>query len=49
VSRQRRTVNAEEAAAKAGVQMVGPLFLLFGCIMLLVLAPMILTFMKTKY
>jgi tight adherence protein C len=49
VSRQRRTVNAEEAAAKAGVQMVGPLFLLFGCIMLLVLAPMILSFMRTKY
>src|SRR6185369_9721828 len=49
VSRQRRTVNAEEAAAKAGVQMVGPLFLLFGCIMLLVLGPMILGFMKMKY
>lgn len=42
VSRLRRSVKAEEAAAKAGVQMVAPLFLLFFCIMLLVMAPMIL-------
>ena len=42
VSRTRRSVKAEEAAAKAGVQMVGPLFLLFFCIMLLVMGPMIL-------
>jgi tight adherence protein C len=41
-SRQRRSVQAEEAAAKAGVAMVGPLFLLFGCIMLLVFAPMLM-------
>lgn len=42
IARMRRSVRAEELAAKAGVQMVGPLFLLFGCIMLLVVAPMIL-------
>ena len=42
VSRQRRTVNAEEAAAKAGVKIVGPLMLCFVCIMLLVMGPMIL-------
>jgi tight adherence protein C len=42
VSRTRRTVNAEESAAKAGVAMVAPLFLLFGCIMILVVGPMIL-------
>ena len=42
VSRMRRSVKAEEAAAKAGVQMVGPLFLLFFCIMILVMGPMIL-------
>lgn len=42
VSRMRRSVRAEELAAKAGVQMVGPLFLLFFCIMLLVMGPMIL-------
>ncbi|GAC1377698.1 MAG: hypothetical protein NVSMB47_22500 [Polyangiales bacterium] len=41
VSRIRRSVRAEELAARAGVAMVGPLFLLFGCIMLLVVAPMI--------
>ena len=42
VSRLRRSVKAEEMAAKAGVAMVAPLFLLFFCIMLLVIAPMIL-------
>jgi tight adherence protein C len=46
VSRMRRTVHAEEAAAKAGVAMVGPLFLLFACIMLLVVGPMILKLAK---
>jgi tight adherence protein C len=43
VSRVRRSVKAEEAAAKAGVALVIPLFLLFFCIMLLVVAPMIMT------
>lgn len=42
VSRVRRTVRAEESAAKAGVAMVGPLMLLFLCIMLLVMAPMLM-------
>ena len=42
VSRVRRTVKAEEAASKAGVQMVGPLFLVFFCIMLMVMGPMLL-------
>jgi len=42
VSRGRRSVRAEEAAAKAGVAMVGPLFLLFFCIMLLVVGPIVL-------
>lgn len=46
VSRSRRTVNAEESAAKAGVAMVGPLFLLFACIMILVVGPMILKLAK---
>ncbi len=43
VSRQRRTVRAEEAAAKAGVAMVGPLCLLFISILLLVIGPMALS------
>jgi tight adherence protein C len=42
----RRTVRAEESAAKAGVKMVGPLFLLFACIMILVMGPMVLKLMK---
>lgn len=46
VSRLRRSVKAEEAAAKAAVKMVGPLFLLFACIMLLVMGPMVLTLME---
>ena len=46
VSRLRRTVRAEESAAKAGVAMVGPLLLLFLCIMLLVMAPMLLLITK---
>lgn len=46
VSRQRRTVQAEEAAAKAGVAMVLPLMLLFLCIMLLIVSPMVLKLAK---
>lgn len=47
VSRMRRSTRAEEAAAKAAVKMVGPLFLLFGCIMLMVMGPMILKLMDS--
>jgi tight adherence protein C len=46
VARMRRSVRAEEAAAKAAVKMVGPLFLLFACIMMLVLGPMVLSLME---
>ncbi len=42
MARMQRTVRAEEAASKASVAMVGPLFLLFFCIMLLVVAPMVM-------
>ncbi|MCL2449189.1 MAG: type II secretion system F family protein [Polyangiaceae bacterium] len=42
VSRQRRSVRAEEAASKAAVQMVGPLMLVFLAILLLVVSPMVL-------
>lgn len=45
VARMRRSVRTEEAASKAAVKMVAPLFLLFGCIMLLVMGPMILSLM----
>ena len=39
ISRQRRSVRAEELAAKAGVKMVGPLMLVFFCVMGLLLGP----------
>jgi len=41
-SRTRRSVRAEELAAKAGVAMVGPLMLVFAAIMMLILGPMYL-------
>jgi tight adherence protein C len=40
--RRARTANAEEAAAKAGVKMAGPILLLVIAIMILLLGPMIL-------
>ena len=39
VSRMRRTVRAEEEAAKAGVKLIIPLTLIFGAMLLLLLAP----------
>lgn len=39
VSRNRRSVRAEELAAQAGVKMVGPLMLIFGTIMIMILGP----------
>jgi tight adherence protein C len=35
----RRSVAAEEAAARAGVLMIAPMVLLLGCIMLLLMGP----------
>ncbi|MET0342858.1 MAG: type II secretion system F family protein [Polyangiales bacterium] len=42
-SRQRRSVNAEEAAAKAGTKLMLPLFLLFGATLMLIVAPTLIT------
>jgi tight adherence protein C len=42
-ARTRRTVRGEEAASRAGVKMVVPLFLVFICILLLVLGPPLLS------
>jgi tight adherence protein C len=42
VSRNRRSVRAEEAAAKAGVAMVAPLMMVFMCILILIVSPMIM-------
>lgn len=41
-SRQRRSVRAEEAAARAGVKMFGPLLIIFCVVMLLILAPLVM-------
>ena len=38
-SRQRRSVRAEETAAKASVKMIGPLVLLFAAILILIVVP----------
>jgi tight adherence protein C len=45
-SRMRRSVRAEENAAKAGVAMIGPLMLVFGTVMCLVGGPMFLAMRK---
>jgi tight adherence protein C len=45
VSRTRRSVRAEELAAKASVQMVGPLMLVFFCIMGLLMGPAFMNIM----
>jgi tight adherence protein C len=39
--RMRRSVAAEEGAARAGVLMIGPLMLIFLCILLIILGPFI--------
>ena len=39
-SRTRRSVRAEELAAKAGVAMTGPLVLIFATVMMLIMGPM---------
>ena len=41
-ARTRRSVRAEELAAKAGVAMVGPLMLVFITVMILIMGPMIM-------
>ncbi|MBL8680370.1 MAG: type II secretion system F family protein [Myxococcales bacterium] len=39
--RMRRSVAAEEGAARAGVMMIGPLMMIFLCILLIILGPFI--------
>ncbi len=45
--RMRRSVRAEESAAKAGMMMMGPLMLMFVCIILLLLGPFVVKWMGT--
>jgi tight adherence protein C len=44
-SRVRRSVRAEELAAKAGVKITGPLMLVFCAVLGLLLGPAIMTIM----
>jgi tight adherence protein C len=47
VARQRRTVRAEDAAAKAAVKMMMPMLLVFAAILLLIAAPMVMSLGST--
>lgn len=42
VARRKRTVRAEELAAKAGMAMMGPLVLVFFSILILIMAPIVM-------
>ncbi len=46
--RMRRSVAAEESAARAGLYMMGPLMLIFACIMLIILGPFIVNSITGK-
>jgi tight adherence protein C len=48
VARRKRSVNAEEAAARAGVAMMGPLVLVFLSILILIVAPIIMRIQQTE-
>jgi tight adherence protein C len=45
--RMRRSVRAEESAAKAGLMMMGPLMMMFICVILLLLGPFVVQWMGT--
>ena len=45
--RMRRSVMAEESAARAAILMMGPLMLIFGCIILCLMGPFIIQGMQT--
>lgn len=47
--RMRRSVMAEEAAARAAVLMMGPLMLIFGAIILVLLGPFIVNSMQSGF
>jgi tight adherence protein C len=45
--RMRRSVMAEEAAARAAILMMGPLMLIFGCIIIVLMGPFIIQGMQS--
>jgi len=46
--RMRRSVRAEEAAARAGLLMMIPLLMVFACVFLLLLGPLIGSMMESS-
>jgi tight adherence protein C len=46
--RMRRSVAAEEGAARAGVMMIGPLMMIFLCILMIILGPFIVGMAQGK-
>jgi tight adherence protein C len=46
--RMRRSVAAEEGAARAGVMMIGPLMLIFLCILLILMGPFVVNMASGK-
>jgi tight adherence protein C len=48
VSRQQRTVRAEEAASRAGVKMMIPMVMIFAAILVVIIGPMALS-VKDKF
>jgi tight adherence protein C len=48
VSRRKRTVYAEESAARAGVAMILPMLLVFFTILILIVAPIIMRLQRTQ-
>jgi tight adherence protein C len=46
-SRERRSVRAEEAAARAGVKMFGPILIIFSVVMMLILVPLLMGLQRT--
>jgi len=49
VSRRKRTVRAEESAAKAGVALAGPLILVFLTILILIVAPIVMKLQGSNF
>ena len=49
VSRRKRTVYAEESAAKAGVAMILPMVLVFFTILILIVAPIVMRIQNTQF
>jgi tight adherence protein C len=45
--RMRRSVMAEEGAAKAGMMMMGPLMMMFICVLAILIGPFVVKWMTS--